>query len=64
MLDIMVGTFLLVCVVREISQITNDLAQIIVPEDNASLFIKVSRHIAAFSFFLFFSFPWSGLLTR
>ncbi|KAL7976638.1 hypothetical protein Chor_008587, partial [Crotalus horridus] len=37
MLNIIVSTFIFVCVAHEISQITNDLAQIVVPKDNVML---------------------------
>ncbi|KAM7121429.1 N-acetylneuraminate (7)9-O-acetyltransferase isoform 3-T3 [Molossus nigricans] len=47
MLNIIVSTFIFVCVAHEISQITNDLAQIIIPKDNASL-LKRLACIAAF----------------
>ncbi|XP_052494605.1 N-acetylneuraminate 9-O-acetyltransferase isoform X2 [Budorcas taxicolor] len=47
MLNIIVSTFIFVCVAHEISQITNDLAQIIIPKDNSSLFKRLAC-IAAF----------------
>ncbi|XP_055445717.1 N-acetylneuraminate 9-O-acetyltransferase isoform X3 [Bubalus kerabau] len=47
MLNIIVSTFIFVCVAHEISQITNDLAQIIIPKDNSSL-LKRLACIAAF----------------
>ncbi|XP_068091126.1 N-acetylneuraminate 9-O-acetyltransferase [Hyperolius riggenbachi] len=37
MLNIIVSTFIFVCAAHEISHITNDLAQIIVPKDSAAL---------------------------
>lgn len=37
MLNIIVSTFIFVCVAHEISQITNDLAQIVVPKENSAL---------------------------
>ncbi|XP_024902576.1 N-acetylneuraminate 9-O-acetyltransferase [Pteropus alecto] len=46
-LNIIVSTFIFVCVAHEISQITNDLAQIIIPKDNSSL-LKRLACIAAF----------------
>ncbi|XP_040820439.1 N-acetylneuraminate 9-O-acetyltransferase isoform X3 [Ochotona curzoniae] len=46
-LNIIVSTFIFVCVAHEISQITNDLAQIVIPKDNASL-LKRLACIAAF----------------
>ncbi|MBZ3871326.1 CAS1 domain-containing protein 1 [Sciurus carolinensis] len=47
MLNIIVSTFIFVCVAHEISQITNDLAHIIIPKDNSSL-LKRLACIAAF----------------
>lgn len=47
MLNIIVSTFIFVCVAHEISQITNDLAQIFIPKDNSSL-LKRLACIAAF----------------
>ncbi|KAM9077559.1 N-acetylneuraminate (7)9-O-acetyltransferase isoform 3-T3 [Megaptera novaeangliae] len=47
MLNIIVSTFIFVCVAHEISQITNDLAQIIIPKDSSSL-LKRLACIAAF----------------
>lgn len=46
-LNIIVSSFIFVCVAHEISQITNDLAQIIIPKDNSSL-LKRLACIAAF----------------
>lgn len=37
MFNVLVSTFIFVCVAHEISQITNDLAQIVVPKDNSTL---------------------------
>lgn len=51
-LNIVVSTFIFVCVAHEIFQITNDLAQIIVPKDNVVL---LKRLLCAGVFF-------SGLL--
>ncbi|XP_037692620.1 N-acetylneuraminate 9-O-acetyltransferase [Choloepus didactylus] len=42
MLNIIVSTFIFVCVAHEISQITNDLAQIIIPKDNSSLLKRLA----------------------
>ncbi|XP_060915826.1 N-acetylneuraminate 9-O-acetyltransferase [Labrus mixtus] len=36
-LNIMVSTFIFVCVAHEISTITNDLAQVVIPKDNVAL---------------------------
>ncbi|XP_075961634.1 N-acetylneuraminate (7)9-O-acetyltransferase isoform X1 [Anarhichas minor] len=36
-LNIMVSTFIFVCVAHEISLITNDLAQVVIPKDNVAL---------------------------
>ncbi|KAM9494080.1 N-acetylneuraminate (7)9-O-acetyltransferase [Clarias gariepinus] len=36
-LNIIISTFIFVCVAHEISQITNDLAQVAIPKDNATL---------------------------
>nr|XP_051708942.1 N-acetylneuraminate 9-O-acetyltransferase isoform X1 [Oryctolagus cuniculus] len=47
MLNIIVSTFIFVCVAHEISQITNDLAQIVIPKDNAAL-LKRLAGIAVF----------------
>ncbi|XP_066095263.1 N-acetylneuraminate 9-O-acetyltransferase [Saccopteryx bilineata] len=47
MLNIIVSTFIFVCVAHEISQITNDLAQILIPKDNSSL-LKRLACVAAF----------------
>ncbi|KAG8443131.1 hypothetical protein GDO86_011805 [Hymenochirus boettgeri] len=37
MLNIIISTFIFVCVAHEISHITNDLAQIVVPKENSAL---------------------------
>ncbi|XP_030741031.1 N-acetylneuraminate 9-O-acetyltransferase isoform X1 [Echinops telfairi] len=42
MLNIIVSTFIFVCVAHEISQITNDLAQILIPTDNTSLLKRLA----------------------
>lgn len=36
-LNIMVSTFIFVCVAHEISLITNDLAQVVIPKDSVAL---------------------------
>lgn len=36
-LNIMVSTFIFVCVAHEISIITNDLAQVVIPKDSVAL---------------------------
>ncbi|KAM4706035.1 N-acetylneuraminate (7)9-O-acetyltransferase isoform 2-T2 [Rhinophrynus dorsalis] len=51
MLNIIVSTFIFVCVAHEISHITNDLAQIVVPKDKAAL-MKRLLCIAGFFFVL------------
>ncbi|XP_053570035.1 N-acetylneuraminate 9-O-acetyltransferase [Bombina bombina] len=51
MLNIIVSTFIFVCVAHEISHITNDLAQIAVPKENAAL-LKRLLCIAGFLFVL------------
>nr|XP_034492069.1 N-acetylneuraminate 9-O-acetyltransferase-like [Marmota flaviventris] len=48
MLNIIVSTFIFVCVAHEISQITNDLAQIIIPKDNSSLLKRLACITAFF----------------
>ncbi|KAM6201123.1 N-acetylneuraminate (7)9-O-acetyltransferase [Rhynchocyon petersi] len=48
MLNIIVSTFIFVCVAHEISQITNDLAQIIIPKDSASLLKRLACIVAFF----------------
>nr|XP_038029719.1 N-acetylneuraminate 9-O-acetyltransferase isoform X4 [Anas platyrhynchos] len=49
MFNVIVSTFIFVCVAHEISQITNDLAQIMVPKDNSTL-LKRLLCIAGFFF--------------
>ncbi|KAM4687283.1 N-acetylneuraminate (7)9-O-acetyltransferase [Discoglossus pictus] len=49
MLNIIVSTFIFVCVAHEISHITNDLAQIIIPKDNTAL---MNRLLCIAGFFL------------
>uniref|UniRef100_A0A286XD78 N-acetylneuraminate (7)9-O-acetyltransferase n=1 Tax=Cavia porcellus TaxID=10141 RepID=A0A286XD78_CAVPO len=46
-LNIIISTFIFVCVAHEISQITNDLALIFIPKDNSSLLRRLAC-IAAF----------------
>uniref|UniRef100_A0ABM5GNQ1 N-acetylneuraminate (7)9-O-acetyltransferase isoform X3 n=1 Tax=Pogona vitticeps TaxID=103695 RepID=A0ABM5GNQ1_9SAUR len=53
MFNIIVSTFIFVCVAHEIFQITNDLAQIIVPKDNAVL-LKRLLCVGVFFFGLLF----------
>ncbi|XP_070582798.1 N-acetylneuraminate (7)9-O-acetyltransferase isoform X2 [Erythrolamprus reginae] len=55
MLNIIVSTFIFVCVAHEISQITNDLAQIVVPKDNVMLLKRLIWACVFFSGFLFLS---------
>ncbi|XP_063159718.1 N-acetylneuraminate 9-O-acetyltransferase isoform X1 [Candoia aspera] len=55
MLNIIVSTFIFVCVAHEISQITNDLAQIVVPKDNVMLLKRLIWVCVFFSGFLFLS---------
>ncbi|KAM4028982.1 N-acetylneuraminate (7)9-O-acetyltransferase isoform 1-T1 [Anomaloglossus baeobatrachus] len=53
MLNIIISTFIFVCVAHEISHITNDLAQIAVPKDMSAL-TKRLLCIASFFFILLF----------
>uniref|UniRef100_A0A8C5F097 CAS1 domain containing 1 n=1 Tax=Gopherus evgoodei TaxID=1825980 RepID=A0A8C5F097_9SAUR len=53
MLNIIVSTFIFVCVAHEISQITNDLAQMVVPKDNATLLRRLLCISGFFSGLLF-----------
>uniref|UniRef100_A0A8C5M6S3 CAS1 domain containing 1 n=1 Tax=Leptobrachium leishanense TaxID=445787 RepID=A0A8C5M6S3_9ANUR len=53
MLNIIVSTFIFVCVAHEISNITNSLAQILVPKDNSAL-MKMLLCMGAFLFGLLF----------
>ncbi|XP_075067894.1 N-acetylneuraminate (7)9-O-acetyltransferase [Mixophyes fleayi] len=53
MLNIIISTFIFVCVAHEISHITNDLAQILVPKDRSAL-IKSLLGITGFTFLLMF----------
>uniref|UniRef100_A0A8D3AR98 CAS1 domain containing 1 n=1 Tax=Scophthalmus maximus TaxID=52904 RepID=A0A8D3AR98_SCOMX len=46
-LNIMVSTFIFVCVAHEISLITNDLAQVVIPKDSVALL----KRLGAFFFF-------------
>lgn len=55
MLNIIVSTFIFVCVAHEISQITNDLAQIVVPKDNVMLLKRLIWASVFLSGFLFLS---------
>ncbi|XP_054847950.1 N-acetylneuraminate 9-O-acetyltransferase [Eublepharis macularius] len=55
MLNIIISTFIFVCVAHEISQITNDLAQIVVPKDNAVLLKRLLCIGGFFSGLLFLS---------
>ncbi|XP_037746594.1 N-acetylneuraminate 9-O-acetyltransferase isoform X2 [Chelonia mydas] len=54
-LNIIVSTFIFVCVAHEISQITNDLAQMVVPKDNATLLRRLLCIVGFFSGLLFLS---------
>ncbi|XP_065255181.1 N-acetylneuraminate 9-O-acetyltransferase isoform X2 [Emys orbicularis] len=53
MLNIIVSTFIFVCVAHEISQITNDLAQMVVPKDNTTLLRRLLCIAGFFSGLLF-----------
>ncbi|XP_025020472.1 N-acetylneuraminate 9-O-acetyltransferase isoform X5 [Python bivittatus] len=55
MLNIIVSTFIFVCVAHEIFQITNDLAQIVIPKDNVMLLKRLIWVCVFFSGFLFLS---------
>ncbi|XP_042744715.1 N-acetylneuraminate 9-O-acetyltransferase isoform X3 [Lagopus leucura] len=55
MFNVIVSTFIFVCVAHEISQITNDLAQIVVPKDNSTLLKRLLCIAGFFSGLLFFS---------
>ncbi|XP_030056494.1 N-acetylneuraminate (7)9-O-acetyltransferase [Microcaecilia unicolor] len=55
MLNIIVSTFIFVCVAHEISQITNDLAQIMVPKDNPTLLKRLLCIVGFFSGLLLLS---------
>ncbi|KAK7818358.1 LOW QUALITY PROTEIN: hypothetical protein U0070_018674 [Myodes glareolus] len=47
-LNIIVSTFIFVCVAHEISQITTDLAQVLIPKDNASLLRRLACTVVFF----------------
>ncbi|KAH0506221.1 CAS1 domain-containing protein 1 [Microtus ochrogaster] len=47
-LNIIVSTFIFVCVAHEISQITTDLAQVLIPKDNPSLLRRLACTVAFF----------------
>lgn len=55
MFNVLVSTFIFVCVAHEISQITNDLAQIVVPKDNSTLLKRLLCIAGFFSGLLLFS---------
>ncbi|XP_054130165.1 N-acetylneuraminate 9-O-acetyltransferase [Melozone crissalis] len=55
MFNVLVSTFIFVCVAHEISQITNDLAQIVVPKDNSTLLKRLLCIAGFFSGLHFFS---------
>ncbi|KAL8165193.1 UNVERIFIED_CONTAM: N-acetylneuraminate 9-O-acetyltransferase [Gekko kuhli] len=55
MLNIIISTFIFVCAAHEISQITNDLAQIVVPKDNVVLLKRLLCVGGFFSGLLFLS---------
>nr|XP_047931360.1 N-acetylneuraminate 9-O-acetyltransferase isoform X3 [Anser cygnoides] len=55
MFNVIVSTFIFVCVAHEISQITNDLAQIVVPKDNSTLLKRLLCIGGFFSGLLLFS---------
>ncbi|XP_051791780.1 N-acetylneuraminate 9-O-acetyltransferase isoform X1 [Erpetoichthys calabaricus] len=57
MLNIIISTFIFVCVAHEISQITNDLAQVIIPKDNSAL-LKRLCFLAAFLLALLWLSNW------
>ncbi|XP_057634038.1 N-acetylneuraminate 9-O-acetyltransferase isoform X1 [Chionomys nivalis] len=54
-LNIIVSTFIFVCVAHEISQITTDLAQVLIPKDNPSLLRRLACTVAFFCGLLFLS---------
>ncbi|TMS18699.1 N-acetylneuraminate 9-O-acetyltransferase [Larimichthys crocea] len=43
-LNIMISTFIFVCVAHEISLITNDLAQVVIPKDSVALLKRLGGH--------------------
>lgn len=47
-LNIIVSTFIFVCVAHEISQITTDLAQVLIPKDNPSLLRRLACTVVFF----------------
>ncbi|KAM6374098.1 N-acetylneuraminate (7)9-O-acetyltransferase isoform 5-T12 [Alca torda] len=55
MFNVLVSTFIFVCVAHEISQITNDLAQIVVPKDNSTLLKRLLCIAGFFCGLLLFS---------
>ncbi|KAG2465271.1 CASD1 acetyltransferase, partial [Polypterus senegalus] len=57
MLNIIISSFIFVCVAHEISQITNDLAQVIIPKDNSAL-LKRLFFLAAFLLALLWLSNW------
>lgn len=48
-LNIAVSTFIFVCVAHEISQITADLAHVVIPKDNPALFRRLACTLAFFA---------------
>lgn len=44
-LNILVSTFIFVCVAHEISLITNDLAQVIIPKDSMALLKRIAMGV-------------------
>lgn len=48
-LNIAVSTFIFVCVAHEISQITADLAHVVIPKDNPALFRRLAGTLAFFA---------------
>ncbi|XP_036616173.1 N-acetylneuraminate 9-O-acetyltransferase isoform X3 [Trichosurus vulpecula] len=55
MLNITVSTFIFVCVAHEISRITNDLAQILIPKESAALWKRLACIAGFFSALLLLS---------
>ena len=54
-LNIIVSTFIFVCVAHEISQITSDLAQVAIPKDSPSLLRRLACTLAFFGGLLLIS---------
>ncbi|XP_017550472.1 N-acetylneuraminate 9-O-acetyltransferase isoform X2 [Pygocentrus nattereri] len=54
-LNIIFSTFIFVCVAHEISQITNDLAQVAIPKENGALIKRMLAAVVFFGLVLFLS---------